>query len=211
MTRNSGRRSGYLLYCILGAIGSGKSTISGVLAERFPVLSADKIASEVVHDKRAQLALRFGSEIESGGIINKKLLSERIFGSERDRRWVAELVNGEVLRRIEQSAAESGSPLVFAEITAPSREAVSFFDGSVVVYTDLERALLRTDDRHNGWSRERRKKIYEIQKRDIDDALTDYAGDIIKVDNNGGFEVLQRIAGEITSRIFARNAELFGL
>ncbi len=185
------------IFCILGAIGSGKSTLARILGEAHPVFDADKLAAAALAAKHDALLERFGAEVLLDGALNKGFLAEKIFNCDDERKWISDLISADVVSEIRRRAALSGKSIAFAEITAPTSEIVAAFDGVIYVEAGLEAALARTDDRENGWSRARREKIYRMQERDISDALNEYRGIILKIDNKYGAEELRKSAAEI--------------
>ncbi len=209
------------LFCIVGAIGSGKSTVSEILSERYLVQDADRMAGEVVSEKHEALRARYGDDLFDGDVLRKDKFSDKLFQSAEERAFVADLVNGEVLSRIERAAnqwmekqgkqplGESSSfgrrmnpegggqkQVCFAEITAPSADVFRFFDGILVVSVKKETALRRTDSRSSAWSREKRANLYDIQRETIERAIREagYEKDgkpVYRVDNNGSVEELR--------------------
>lgn len=112
--------------------------------------------------------------------LNKKMLAGILFAdsaeAKEERRWVANLINRDVVNRILGYADESAGELpCFAEITAPTPELIRAFDGLIVVVADADTAVERTNDRQSGWSEEMRRRIYEDQRKQIGRCISDFS------------------------------------
>lgn len=73
-----------ILVGLTGGIGSGKSTVSGLLAARGAVIvDADRIVHELQAPGTPVLAAiveRFGEEVAPGGVLDRPALARRVFG-----------------------------------------------------------------------------------------------------------------------------------
>lgn len=86
---------------ITGGIGCGKSTAARMFETAgFTLIDSDAIVHEtVLTDPAVKLALRerWGDKVfAADGSVDRAQLAERIFGSEKDRRWLEELVHPRV-------------------------------------------------------------------------------------------------------------------
>ncbi len=70
---------------ITGGIGSGKTTVCAVLAERgMPVYESDKRAHDVVNTDalvRQQILALFGNEAYADGLYNRSFVAQQVFGN----------------------------------------------------------------------------------------------------------------------------------
>ncbi|OGT22030.1 MAG: dephospho-CoA kinase [Gammaproteobacteria bacterium RBG_16_57_12] len=103
-----------LLIGLTGGIGTGKSTVCGLFAERgVPVIDADLVAREVVEPGTTglrQLIAAFGDEIlDEHGRLDRRAMRQRIFVDQAQRRRLEiilhPLIREEILRRIHQIEA----------------------------------------------------------------------------------------------------------
>ncbi len=71
---------------VCGGIGSGKSTVCRMFAERGVALyDSDSRAKALMNESellRLELIAEFGEECYEGGLLNRPLLAEKVFGSE---------------------------------------------------------------------------------------------------------------------------------
>jgi dephospho-CoA kinase len=107
--QTAGGRTDARLVGITGGFGAGKSTVSRIIAERYPVLDSDAIARDLMEGDeavRAALRARFGDEVFTGdGTLRRAMLAERVF---RDASLLAALnaiVHPPTVERIHNEAA----------------------------------------------------------------------------------------------------------
>jgi dephospho-CoA kinase len=103
-----------LLVGLTGGIGSGKSTVAGMLADRGAVvLDADAFAREAVSASTegfGQVVRRFGSEIVGrDGEIDRPKLAAIVFGDESARRDLEAIVHPFVRRAIADGITDNAS------------------------------------------------------------------------------------------------------
>jgi len=154
-------RNPKLVIGLLGGIGSGKSLVAQLIAERGGFLiSADPIAHEALHQLaiRDKVVARFGRKVlgEDGEIVRKKLAGP-VFADESLRRelesWVFPYVKGRVSEQIAQANANSDVQFVILD-AAVMLEAGwnNVCDRLVYVHAPRELRLARVAAR--GWSEE---------------------------------------------------------
>jgi dephospho-CoA kinase len=104
---------------ITGTIGSGKTIVSRILEIiEIPVYNADDNAKKIMLDDksiRENLVKYFGEEVYNGNSLNKKLLSERIFSSDDDRKYVNSIVHPKVISDFQEWSAKQASNIVAIE------------------------------------------------------------------------------------------------
>lgn len=137
---------------LTGGIGSGKSYIAGVLEKMgYPVYYSDeraKLLTDTHPEIRTGLISRFGDQIYSEGILNRKDLAARIFNSESDRIFVNQLIHPVVRADFERWCAEQHTALVFNEAAILFETgAYQQFNATVLVIAPHELRIQRIVER----------------------------------------------------------------
>lgn len=130
------------IYGLTGNIGSGKSTVAGMLREfgAFTV-DADEVAREIVRPGEpalSEIVDCFGREVLcADGTLDRGALAEAVFANERDRKRLNGITHPRILERIkEKISARGGEPIVFVEASLIDRGSGGLdelIDGLVVV------------------------------------------------------------------------------
>ena len=140
---------------LTGGIGSGKSTVAGLLADHGAiVVDADTIARRIVEPGSpvlARLADEFGADIvDDDGTLKRALLAERAFASDRATRHLNEITHPAIREQAEVELAEAeahASVVVYEMPLLVETGQVSLVDAVVVVDvhpdTQMERAVAR--------------------------------------------------------------------
>lgn len=185
--------------CIMGltgGIGSGKSTVTRILAE----LGATTIdADAIVHELQAPgqpmlraLADAFGESIlTADGALDRKGLGAIVFRDEKARALLGEIVHapviGEMMRRA-KAAADRGDPLVVLDIpllfegriSGRGSGALMHFDVTVCVWVSEAVQLARTMARDACDEAEARRRMAAQlpidRKRELADRVIDNSG-----------------------------------
>lgn len=115
------------IYGLTGNIGSGKSTVAGMLRDlgAFTV-DADRVAREIVRPGEpalSEIVDCFGREVlRTDGTLDRGALAEIVFADERDRRRLNAITHPRILERIkEEISARSGGQVVFVEASLIDR------------------------------------------------------------------------------------------
>ena len=142
-----------LLVGLTGGIGSGKSTVARMLADRGAVIvDADVLAREALEVGTPgfeQVVERFGTELvdhAAGGILDRKKLAEVVFADEEARKDLEAIVHPEVGRRLVETIAAHRDTHDIVVFDAPLIIEGGFGDGLdalVVVTTPLEEQIER--------------------------------------------------------------------
>jgi dephospho-CoA kinase len=142
-----------LVIGLTGSIGSGKSTVANLFAERgVPVIDADILAREVTAPNLPAyqaIVTRFGSNIlKADGSIDRSSLREIIFNNPEERLWLEALLHPIILHRMEDDIEKLDAPYCIAVIPLLlETDAASFIDRILVVdmseETQAKRAALR--------------------------------------------------------------------
>jgi dephospho-CoA kinase len=188
---------------LTGGIASGKSTVSGMLAELGAVvIDADKLAREVVEKGTPGLAAvveAFGAGLlTADGDLDRPAMGALVFNDEGKRRTLESIVHPLVFERIvalEQEAPEGSVVVHDIPLLAESGRAGTF-DAVVVVDvppgTQVERML-----RDRGWTREdAESRIASQATREDRLAVATYV-----VDNTGSLADLRRRVEEVYAEL----------
>lgn len=100
---------------LTGGIGSGKSTVANLFAERgVDIIDADIIAREVVapgEPALAAIAEHFGAGvITDRGELDRRALRDRVFGHPQEKDWLNALLHPLIRERMVAACAASTSP-----------------------------------------------------------------------------------------------------
>ena len=196
-----------LLVGLTGGIGSGKSTVAGMLEERGAVvLDADALARAVVepgtpgHDLVVE---RFGANILApGGDIDREALASIVFADPAARRDLEAIVHPEVRRLFAEECeryAESNAVVVFSAPLLVETGMHTAFQVLVVVSVSVETQIERL-------MRDRAMGEEQIRARiDAQLPLEDKAAvaDVL-IDNEGSREDLERQVDLIWSDLAER-------
>ena len=174
---------------LTGGIGSGKSTVAAMLAAKGAIIvDADALARRVVEPGSpvlARLAEEFGSDIVCrDGTLDRGLLAERAFASERSTRHLNEITHPAIreLAEVELETGEASAPVVVYEMPLLVETGqVSLVDLVVVVdvpeHVQVERAVARglsEEDVHARMSRQASRD----RRLDAADHVVDNAGSV---------------------------------
>ncbi len=156
------------VYGLTGNIGSGKSTVAGMLRSlgAFTV-DADEVAREIVRPGEPallEIVSCFGRGVlRADGTLDRGALAEIVFANERDRKRLNGITHPRILERIkEKISARSGEPMVFIEASLIDRGSGGLddlIDGLVVVTCPGELRERRVAARDGMSSEEIRRRI----------------------------------------------------
>jgi len=189
---------------LTGGIGSGKSTVARMLAERGSiVVDADLIAREVVErpEVLAALAERFGPEIlAADGTLDRAALAERAFVTDELRKELEAIthppIGEEFLRRV---AAAPADGIVVHDVPLLVESTRGYqYGGVIVVVAPKEVRLRRLEER--GVPRADAERRMALQATDEERAAV--ATWIL--DNSGAVEDLERQIEAIWPDLVAR-------
>ena len=111
-----------LVFGLTGNIGTGKSTVARLFAERgVPVIDADQVAREVVAPGTpglAEVVARFPAVLTASGELDRKALADRVFADAQERAALNAIlhprIGAEVRARLDRLAAR-GAPVAIYE------------------------------------------------------------------------------------------------
>ena len=135
-----------------GGIGSGKSTVAGILAKMgYPVFYSDQEAKRLYDENpvlQKQLVDLFGPAIYRDGQLNKAFLAQQLFSSAELKAQVTALVHPLVRKAFEVWAQQQVSDLVFNEAAILFETAAyKDFDATVLVTAPIETRIERVQKR----------------------------------------------------------------
>jgi len=183
---------------ITGPIGSGKSTVTGILREHGAgVIDADKVAREVVRKGEKaldELVVYFGSDIldENGELLRSKL-ADKVFGNKEKVKKLNEITHKHVIERIlgyvEQARlnARQGDILVIDVPIPVEHGFLDIVDEVWVVHADMETRISRVMKRSN---LSRQEVMDRINSQMSDEEYLKLADRVIH--NDGSMEELRR-------------------
>ena len=194
------------LLALTGGIGSGKSTVSGLLAEKGAVIiDADAITRELQQPGTPvfdAIVERFGDAVVAAdGTLDRPALASVVFGDEQARKdlegivWPA--VGAEMARRLAELADTDAVVLYDVPLLVESGRAG--FGGVIVVDVDPELAVERLVRQRGMSEDDARARIANQASREERRALAD-----VVIDNSGSPDDLRRRVDEVWEWIRAR-------
>ena len=136
---------------ITGGIGSGKSTVSGILREKgLLVLDADEISRNVTEPGGKAIpaiAEKFGARaVNASGVMNRKAVSSIVFSDKKKLDELSSIVHQYVFEEMEdrlEKEREKGTKCVVLDVPIPVRKFTDMCDQIWVVTCDDEVRLAR--------------------------------------------------------------------
>lgn len=156
---------------VTGGIGTGKSTVAGILKRHGAyVIDADEIAKRVVRKGQKTLDLiidYFGTGIlNDNGEIDRKRLADIVFQDANKLSILNEIVHQEVHRQIKKEIDElrnrQYNGIIVLDVPIPTNDFKQLSDEIWVVDSDLDKRLERVKKR-SGFSREEALKRINTQ------------------------------------------------
>ena len=157
---------------ITGGIGSGKSTVSSLLAERgLPVLDADEISRSVTGPMgRAmpEIAETFGNKVVSAnGALNRKAMSDIAFSDKKKLDQLSSIIHKHVFEQIDETLKkekEKGTKCVVLDVPIPVNKFRELCNQIWVVTCDKDVRLARLQKR--GMNKEEAERRIAVQMTD---------------------------------------------
>ncbi|WQT35434.1 dephospho-CoA kinase [Helicobacter pylori] len=92
---------------LTGGIGTGKSTTIKILeSQGYHILDADKIAHQLLQERRFEIAQHFGSDILEKDILNRKKLGAIVFQNTNELKWLEDFLHPLIRECMLQKAYE---------------------------------------------------------------------------------------------------------
>lgn len=180
---------------VTGGLGAGKSTVEKIFLQAgFPTLDFDRVVADVYTQDQefCDTVLQYFKKkyscslVDSKGNINRKLIAEKVFGSDQDLKFLEKLIYPRVFERAAKwIAAQENIAIVFVPLLFESGY-YKFCDITITIEVDQELRINRIMyDR--GWTRiQCQERIAKQLQRGQRVRLADYT-----IDNNGSFLELQ--------------------
>ena len=184
---------GLRLIGLTGGIGSGKSTVARLLAERgVPVIDADQVAREVVEPGQpglAEIAAKWPDVIAADGRLDRRRLGKLVFGSTEARQALERILHPRIVTLSNARAAEfaaTGHDLAFYEAallieTGRFRE----LDGLVVVdapeATRIQRIMARDGSSESDVRARLAAQMPAAEKRSFATFVIENDGDVLRL------------------------------
>jgi len=157
---------------ITGGIGSGKSTVSSLLADRgLPVLDADEISRSVTGPMgRAmpEIAETFGKKVvASNGALNRKAMSDIAFSDKKKLDQLSSIIHKHVFEQIDETLKkekEKGTKCVVLDVPIPVNKFRELCNQIWVVTCDKDVRLARLQKR--GMDKEEAERRIAVQMTD---------------------------------------------
>ena len=165
---------------VTGGIGSGKSTVCRLFAERgVPVYDSDSEAKRLMREGpslRAALVEAFGDETFRDGVLNRRYLAATVFGDRHALARLEALVHPCVKRDFERWAAErTAESYVVLECAILYESGMdAAVDRVVAVVAPEELRLVRVNARDGASAAEIRRRMAAQLSDDVLSARADY-------------------------------------
>ncbi len=190
------------VYGLTGGIGSGKSTVARMLADKGAVIiDADRIAREVVapgSDGLAEIVTSFGEDVLlPSGELNRTRLGELVFAAPERRKTLEAITHPRIMLRFAeemQKAMAAGAQVLMLDVPLlyETGNMVGMVEKVVVVYapaeTQIERVIAR-DGLPEEQVRARMAAQLDLEEKR---RRADYV-----VENTGGLEALAKQVDEL--------------
>lgn len=184
---------------VTGGIGSGKSTVMKIIAEKgYPIFSCDEIYSQLTSDRDFLNNLRhsFGDILNSDGTLDRKKLSEIVFNNPAKLAELDKITHPAIYKEMFRMADEAGG-ICFCEVPLLFESgAESLFDGVIIVMRNEEQRIKSVTARDKLPEQDVKKRI----SNQFDYNSADFAMYYV-IHNCGDLSELERQTKEIIKKI----------
>lgn len=188
---------------ITGGIGSGKTTVSSIIAEKLnaPILDADKISKQAMTSPEIILKIRqfFGEVIfDNPTLINREKLANIVFSNEEKLLELNKIIHPYVMQEIAKKVDElkKDNEYILLDVPLPNEDFINLSNKIIVVVANVENRIKRVMKRSNLSEESVKKRISKQMNTENYIKLADF---IIK--NNEGLEELENRIDEICNEI----------
>ena len=196
---------------ITGGIGSGKSTVSGILRDKgLLVLDADEISRKVTEPGGKALpaiAEKFGPRaVGANGVMNRKAVSSIVFSDKKKLDDLSSIIHQYVFEEMEEQVSkekEKGTKCVVLDVPIPVKRFTDMCDQIWVVTCDRDVRLARLAKR--GLDKEEALRRIDMQMSDDEYcSLGDFS-----IDNSWGLEDLKdKVETLIREQLYERGIRI---
>lgn len=187
---------------LTGGIGAGKSTALAAL-ERLgaAVTSSDAVVHSLYGDAEVRDAMvaRFGSEVASGGVIDRGRLATRVFASDDDRQWLEQTLWPRVRARVaawrqQQSGIVPPPRVLVVEVPLLFESGTErMYDATITITADEQLRHERADARgQQALARREQRQLSQEQKA---------ARSTFVVANDGSIEELEAKLSDVLVKL----------
>lgn len=139
---------------ITGGIGTGKTTISSMFADKgIPVFNSDEIAKEIMNTNsllKNEIVTAFGDKVYDKNRLNKEYLSDAIFNNETLLKKINAIVHPYVADEFNSWIEEQDSKyIIYESAIIFENQAEDFFDKIICVTASEEDVISRVMKRNN--------------------------------------------------------------
>ena len=190
---------------LTGGIGSGKSTVSRMLAERgAPVVDADLVAREVVAPGTpglAALVAALGPEVlQADGSLDRERVASLVFGDPERLKQLNAVVHplvGARMAELEQAAVAAGAAVVVHDVPLLAENGLApLYDEVVVVDCPVDVAVARLVELRGMTENDARARVAAQATREQRLAVATHV-----VDNSGSREQLEEQVRALWERL----------
>ena len=186
-----------------GPTGAGKSTAARILEGLgCAVIDGDALAREIVQPGSpvlAQLAERFGEDVCKGETLDRSLLAQRAFASEKARRDLNSITHPAITAlAVERVKALQGARAVVLDAAALLESELAALCGHILIITAPEDLRLRRILARGGVTEEAARNRIEAQRR-----MDFHAGAGRTIIHNEGSEEALKLAVEKAFQVVA--------
>lgn len=174
-----------ILIGITGNIGSGKSTLSSYICDKYIVVNADQLAHEVLNSKEVmeKLIRRWGRSILKEKYPDSRMIASIVFKNKDELQFLNSIIHPAVLHAMQKIVEESRDDYLFFEIPLLFEAKLeNCFDHVILVRTDQETLIKRISNRDKMDSSEvllrLRNQMSDSDKIKLADTVIDNKGSI---------------------------------
>lgn len=148
---------------ITGSMGSGKSAVSSIVKEIYPVIDCDKINADLLlpdHDGFNELKKNGLIELDRNGFIDKGKLSLSMFNDENVKIQVENILHPLIFKKMKEWIDLQESELVFVEMPLLFEvDATKYFDSIWCIVVSENIALERLEKYRNISKEEAKRRL----------------------------------------------------
>ncbi len=138
---------------VTGGIGSGKSEALKIISSMgYPCFSADEISRELTQTKKVTEGIIdiFGEEVAENGILNRRRLSEEVFGDKNKLKKLEDYLHPLIIEEMINRGEGADGKIVVAEVPILfERGYESLFDKVLVIKRDVNERIRNVVKRDN--------------------------------------------------------------